>query len=126
MFFGYYARGNGALDLLNSYTTYPIFDIFNSQPYYISVIGWPLVARIINSPAATPNRTILFDKLPLYGFLSGNVGQFKGRLRWLTVCSVGATLDTFNNKTFLALSNASSLVPSIVIGPYDGVTTPIE
>jgi hypothetical protein len=86
--------------------------------------------RLVAHPAITSplvREPMLLFTVGVTGGANGNTyKQIKGRARWLIFASVGNALDTMDNKTWLAVSNwTQSTLPCILIGPYDGVSTPI-
>ena len=80
--------------------------------------------HLLNSPAIVPS--LVREPMLVYagGQTTGTFKQIKGRTRWLQATSQGNPLDTFDSKTWLGIIPAATTVPCIVIGPYDGSTTP--
>lgn len=50
----------------------------------------------------------------------------KGTIRWAYQVQGGATFDTFDSKRFLVVLNPGSSTGAILLGPYDGSTTPLQ
>jgi hypothetical protein len=129
-FFGNQSRGNGTLDVFNAYTAMPQVDIISNVTYAIGTsnsLGSPM--RIINSPATT--RPLILEPIAIYtnglSSVSNSKNQYKGRCRWLFYSSIGNTYDTFESKSLLGVSVAATgYSPCLVIGPYDGSTTPVQ
>lgn len=126
LFLGYQGRGTGLTDTINGYTGMPLADIFGTT-YAIATGGLTNPIRIVNTPAAV--KPLVFEAMGVYSggldAVANSTRQYKGRLRWLFLCMLGNTYDTFANKTLLGVSIASAGIPCIIIGPYDGVTIPI-
>ena len=124
-FFGYQSRGNGTLDVFNAYTGMPQSDIYGNT-YAINTTLNQM--RIVNSPATA--RPLVMEPLAIYSgglpLVPNSKPQYKGRCRWLFLSSVGAVYDTFASKTLLNAVAWVSSSPSVVLGPYDGVTTPTQ
>lgn len=78
--------------------------------------------RVANHPATTPP----FVREPVKLFSERtNMKIFKGSVRWMFHIPTGAAYDTADTKTFFVLvSNNGSTNPGIMVGPYDGSTTP--
>ena len=126
VFLGNQARGNGVLDVFNAYTTMPQLDAFGNT-FAITALNNPI--RIVNSPATL--RPLIFESLAIYSAGLGSVAnskpQFKGRCRWLFVAPCGGIFDLYSSKTLLAVSYFNGTAyPAILVGPYDGVTNPIQ
>jgi hypothetical protein len=54
--------------------------------------------------------------------------MFKGKARWMHMISSGNALDTADNKTWICVVSAvttTNPTPAIIIGPFDGSTTPV-
>jgi hypothetical protein len=89
----------------------------NNNP--IRLVGFPSTAApVVREPI------LLFTS----GVSSGppqTFKQIKGRARWVALFSIGNTLDTFDSKTWLAVSAWATTAPCIALGPYDGSSTPI-
>jgi hypothetical protein len=129
-FLGYQARGNGALDVVNAYRAMVNATGAATPSIFAAEVAVDLAkpVRIVNSPATTR---------PLVGELIGvvtagltsianTVPQMKGRCRWFQAFAVGNTYDTFQNKTMLGVSVATTTAPCMAIGPFDGTTTPVQ
>jgi hypothetical protein len=81
--------------------------------------------RIANYPGVSGDCPYLRDYPML---VSNRITEqwYKGRFRWLFVCSNGNHLDTFDTQRFLVvLAKSGSTNPAIAIGPYDGSSTPL-
>lgn len=81
--------------------------------------------RIANYPGVSGGCPYLRDYPML---VSNRITEqwYKGRFRWLFICSNGNHLDTFDTKRFLViLAKSGTLNPAIAIGPYDGTSTPL-
>lgn len=80
--------------------------------------------RLTNSPSSTP-PLIRIHPIMAYVKSSANEVFVKGRLRWLAVTSIGNKLDTMDTKSWLCIeARATTGNPAVMIGPYDGSTTP--
>jgi hypothetical protein len=125
-FFGYQSRGNGTLDTFNAYTIMPQSDVINNNTYAINTTANQM--RIINSPAST--RALVMEPLSIYSagltLVPNSKPQYKGRLRWLFVTSIGALFDTYASKTLLNVYVWATGSPAVVVGPFDGTTTPTQ
>jgi len=106
---------------------------------YTTIVGWSAsninAMRTVNHPSTTP--AIIREPILLYNnSLAAQLAprQIKGKTRWIQIGGIGNTYDTFDNKTWLAVSglgmNTTSIpattasIPAIFFGPYDGITTP--
>ncbi|HSY75584.1 MAG TPA: hypothetical protein VK890_01930 [Bacteroidia bacterium] len=123
---GYQARGvdgytpnrdvsfgfGGTFELDNFGNTYAIVAVSNGS------------IRMINTPAITAQ--LVREKMLVYtgGQSSGTFKQIKGRTRWIQATSQGNCLDTFDTKTWIGIIQAKTNVPCLMIGPYDGSSTP--
>ena len=126
-FVGYAARGCPVVSRdLQSLWTGIISSVSSST--WISLISTPVPFRLLNHPAAvTP---IIREPVLLIcsGAGTGAPKQIKGTTRWIQITNMGNTYDTFDNKTWLAVTKLvvpTSPVPTVLFGPYDGTTTPI-
>jgi len=57
---------------------------------------------------------------------TSNIRMVKGTVRWIQIVAVGQYKDTFDNKKWIVIIpfvNAGN--PGIIVGPWDGTTTPI-
>lgn len=50
----------------------------------------------------------------------------KGSPRWLSIVQGGTTFDTYDAKQKVAITAFTGSSPSILVGPYDGTTTPLQ
>jgi hypothetical protein len=125
-FFGYQSRGNGTLDTFNAYAAMPQSDIFGNT---WAILGLGPV-RIVNTPATS--RPIVAENIALYSAglasVTNSKPQYKGRCRWLLAASFGGIFDLYFSKTLISFSvnNGSLSNATILVGPYDGVTIPIQ
>lgn len=80
--------------------------------------------RTLNSPATTP--PILREPLTVFtpGSVTSSTRHIKGRCRWLAAISTGNTYDTVDSKSWLVLNVSGTGTLTLIIGPYDGSTTP--
>jgi hypothetical protein len=125
-FFGYQARGNGTLDTFNAYAAMPQTDVNGAT--------WAIVGltptRMVNTPATL--RPLIFESIAIYSAGLASVAnskpQYKGRCRWLMAAPFGSIFDLYSNKTLISFSfnEGTTTSPAILVGPYDGVTTPIQ
>lgn len=81
--------------------------------------------RYINHPSTTP-PSIREQFLVLNNGVTamGSNAQIKGKTRWINVVANGQSYDTYENKTWIAVSGVTTGSPVILFGPYDGITTP--
>jgi hypothetical protein len=129
VFFGYQSRGNPTTsrDTIVGFTgTLTYSTLANTFALLQGGISLPL--RLSNTPATTKpfirESFTLITNAPA-GVLNSTT-QIKGRTRWLTCFGVGNTYDTFDTKTWLGCSVASTGNPCICVGPYDGATVPVQ
>ena len=55
----------------------------------------------------------------------GSIRMVKGTIRWISLTSNGVLKDTFDNKKWVCIvPYTSSVNPGVIIGPWDGTTTP--
>lgn len=62
-------------------------------------------------------------------FLVGQDNTLKGRKgspRWMSIVQGGTTFDTYDAKQKVVVCPAQSSDPAVVVGPYDGTTTPLQ
>lgn len=50
----------------------------------------------------------------------------KGNPRWMWVIQGGTTFDTWDGKTKICVCPAASGYPAVIVGPYDGASTPLQ
>lgn len=125
-FFGYQSRGNGTLDVFNAYTAMPQSDVYGNV--------WAIIGlsptRIVNTPATI--RPVVFENIAIYSgglaSVTNSKPQYKGRCRWLLTAPFGSIFDLYNSKTLISFSYNNNITsdPPILVGPYDGVTIPIQ
>lgn len=93
---------------------------------YTSVINYPQPIRTLNHPATNPPLTreniLLFCPGTTTNYTT--IKHFKGRVRWISVVSQGSILDTFDGKKYICTNSFSSSNGAIIVGPWDGNTTP--
>lgn len=126
---GYQARGVGiggkttAPDVAMGYSGTFGYDNFGGG-YAISPVNTGANLRSLNNPATS--APVVREPMLVYtgGQAAGTQRQTKGRTRWLMATSIGASLDTFDTKTWLAVISLASNIPCIMLGPYDGTSTP--
>lgn len=132
---GYQARGHATLD---TPTMYVMTRLANRNGNDVN--GYALTAtgglttpmRVLNTPAAAPPLVIEPVSFATGGgtYVSACPlarSHIKGRARWFVMCQIGNTYDTFANKSFVGLSVSNGgTTPCYAIGPYDGVTTPVQ
>ncbi len=124
-FFGYQARGCPV-------ASRDVPSIYVGGYYYNTSAGssmtanYPATIRTLNHPASTPpvSRENIMIWTPGTATLSPIIKHYKGRARWLSAVSVGNVLDTFDNKKFICTGSATSSIQAVMIGPWDGITTP--
>ena len=132
-YFGYQSRGNttvardvpcsffGALNGSNFLT--PVGPVLTMFP--------TVTLRQVCTPATT--APAIREPISLYNIGSSSLSpiqlrQSKGRLRWVQATGVGNVLDTFDSKTWLCIATyggEANYSPGVLLGPYDGSTTPI-
>jgi len=81
------------------------------------------IARVANHPdgASSP---ILREPIRVWCDTTGKKIR-KGALRWFNVEPMGSSLDTSDTKTWLKITTLlGTTTPAMVVGKYDGVTTP--
>jgi hypothetical protein len=126
--FGYQSRGNtfssSIRDVSFGYNGAFEHDNFSGGNAYAIIAMGNGPIRTLNSPATIP--PLVREPMLVYagGQTAGTFKQIKGRTRWLQATSQGNPLDTFDTKTWLGIISAATSVPCIIIGPYDGTTTP--
>lgn len=123
------ARGCGvsARDIVQPY------GLFTNQVGSVSFISTNNAEafRISNHPDATPpyrvERGVLYNdgSANLTGGVISQIKSVKGKPRWFRYLGAGSRLSTFDTKQWLALTAYDSTYGSIVIGPYNGTTTPL-
>lgn len=62
-------------------------------------------------------------------FLAGQDNTLKGRKgspRWMSIVQGGTTFDTYDAKQKLIICPANGVNPAVVVGPWDGTTTPLQ
>jgi hypothetical protein len=124
-FIGYQARGASvtARDVAVGYTSALLSNggsaggIHNNQ--------YPKAFRILNHPNATP--PVWRENQVIYtpGTTPGTSPQVKGKIRWMTNTSVGLASQTTNGNKFICVVSWTGSTPAMLIGPYDGITTPL-
>lgn len=123
------ARGCGvsARDIVQPY------GLFTNQVASVSFISTNNAEafRISNHPDATPpyrvERGVLYNdgSANLTGGVVSQIKSVKGKPRWFRYLGAGSRLSTFDTKQWLALTAYDYTYGSIVIGPYNGTTTPL-
>lgn len=119
-FRGYCARGLGGT---KDDATYFRAAWMTSPTSSIMTHGWATGAfRVANHPAGT---TPLFrENVKLFSERT-NMKIFKGSIRWMFMIPSGAAYDTADTKSYLVVVvNNGATNAGILIGPYDGSTTP--
>jgi hypothetical protein len=99
---------------------------------FVTMVGYPNLPRNVNHPSTTPPLI----REPILLYTAGPAAQLsppqiKGKTRWINIAGAGQCYDTFDNKTWLAVSFtvspvATTTTPAILFGPYDGSTTPTQ
>jgi hypothetical protein len=129
-FFGYQSRGNSVItrDVPCSYAGVETYNDIGLWLGSVTGSGLSNPIRICNTPATS--RPLAREPLTIYTVIplgvTNAVGQVKGKARWMTTMGVGNVYDTSDSKTWICVCNAVNVSsPSLFIGPFDGVTTPI-
>lgn len=124
-FYGYQARGCPvtARDVAATYQGC----YHNNGISGVNVMGtnYPSINRLLNHPSVTSPLV----KENIMVWTPGNANflkHYKGRLRWMWGTNFASISDTLDSKKFICVASPSSLnaYQAIVIGPWDGVTTP--
>jgi hypothetical protein len=124
-FFGYQSKGHATLDVQNCYSGANSKAGSTHMMEFNADLAKPM--RVLNSPATVRPMIIEPVAVATPGCLvTSSLQQVKGRCRWMGLASNGNTYDTFAGKTLLGVSVATTTTPCIVIGPYDGTTTPVQ
>jgi len=93
--------------------------------YALSVTASPGIFRELSTTVQNPPWTRELMSVGCPGTTAGTFKQLKGRCRWIAFTSLGNTLDTFDNKTWFCVTTVNASAPAILLGPYDGVSTPV-
>jgi len=124
---GYQARGCPvtARDIPIPYTAGGSYSSTNGNTTF-HVASYPSVTRLVNHPATTPpmqRESVLIHQIGA-GVSGAALKHVKGRCRWIQLASQGSALDTADNKSWICVSSVTSNYAAILIGPWDGSTTP--
>lgn len=124
---GYQARGitTGSRDVVAPFAATCVGAGNQAGTYAQTIQGVPGPFRQLATTA--PNPAILRELVSIVcpGTTTGTFRQIKGRCRWLAYASMGNTLDTFDSKTWFCVTTVGASLPAIILGPYDGLSTPV-
>lgn len=96
-----------------------------SGTYALAAQGIPGVFRELSTTVQNPPQIKELMAVVCPGTTTGTFRQLKGRCRWCAFVSLANTLDTFDNKTWFVVTTVAASSPAIMLGPYDGTTTPV-
>lgn len=117
---GYVNRGLPG-DSAGSYhkTVVPV-DATASHPLLVNNVASQV--RVQNHPAST--KPLFVDTVQIYNDATATQ-QVKGRARWLRYVSTGNVYDTTDTLTWVVwLGQVTNTNPTVIVGPWDGSTTP--
>lgn len=119
--FGYMSRGN-SVTARDKAVYFQPFNLLNAD--FITHPTSGANYTMYNTPATTMPNIRFHPNLVYYKASTFEVFN-KGKTRWLAFISTGNRIDTADSKRWLAIENrVTSTSPSVIIGPYDGTTTP--
>lgn len=90
-------------------------------------VGQPSSHRVANHPSTTPPFLRDFVSVVTDCSYTGSpsLRMHKGTVRWFQLTSNGAYKDTFDTKQWLMMyPYGNAISPGILVGPWDGSTTP--
>lgn len=89
--------------------------------------GAAVIVDTFGTPETVSAHTqTVYVREPVWGIAQGTTKGRKGTLRWMGLCPTGTAYSTWGSRQWVQVYEAASFYPGIVLGPWDGVTDPVQ